>query len=527
MILDLEKMNEPDQISCDLCIVGSGAAGLAVASQMMRTRISTVIVESGGLEHEPPTQALYDVDISGLPHPGATSGRFRICGGSTTKWGGQALPFMPIDFERRDWVPHSGWPISFDQLIPFYARACQFLLIDSRNFDTDLFTLLRTRPPAFDGHRIWYHFSKWSPHPSVREVYLPDLCASKGCTLVLHANVTDIALNKALNHIETIEIQSLSGRKATVRARAYVLCVGGIETARLLLANNRQCPDGIGNGHDLVGRFFQDHPSTMIGWLKTSNPAKAQQLLNVFHKGGVKYSVRCTATPQWQRENRTLNVSMGTTFVEDGSTRQDVKDMYLAVRRGNVSRSLVRKLLRAARHPRAAMLPAWHFLAHGRSFAPGARMQIGLTSEQEANPESRILLSERTDALGVRRSNVRWRLTDLTCYTIRRFAVVLRNEFARTGIGEIQLEEWVLDDSKSWTDRISDQFHHIGTARMNDSPGLGAVDCHCRVHDIGNLYIAGSAVFPTSGHSNPTLTIIALSMRLADRLKCELERHPQ
>jgi len=524
VILDLEKMNEPGQISCDLCIVGSGAAGLAVASQMMRTRISTVIVESGGLEHEPPTQALYDVDISGLPHPGATSGRFRICGGSTTKWGGQALPFMPIDFERRDWVPHSGWPISFDQLIPFYARACQFLLIDSRNFDTDLFTLLRTRPPAFDGHRIWYHFSKWSPHPSVREVYLPDLCASKGCTLVLHANVTDIALNKALNHIETIEIQSLSGRKATVRARAYVLCVGGIETARLLLANNRQCPDGIGNGHDLVGRFFQDHPSTMIGWLKTSNPAKAQQLLNVFHKGGVKYSVRCTATPQWQRENRTLNVSMGTTFVEDGSTHQDVKDMYLAVRRGQITPSLLHQLARVARHPKAALSSTWHFLIRGRSFAPGARMQIGLTSEQEPNPESRILLSERTDALGVRRSNVRWRLTDLTCYTIRRFARVLRDEFTKAGIGDIQLEDWVVDDSKSWTDRVSDQFHHIGTARMNDSSRLGVVNCDCRVHDIGNLYIASSAVFPTSGHSNPTLTIIALAMKLADRLKSELER---
>lgn len=524
MILDLEKMNEPDQISCDLCIVGSGAAGLAVASQMMRTRISTVIVESGGLDQEPPTQALYDVDISGLPHPGATSGRFRICGGSTTKWGGQALPFMPIDFERRDWVPHSGWPISFDELIPFYARACQFLRIDSRNFDTDLFTLLRTHPPAFDAYRIWYHFSKWSPQPSVRELYLPDLRASKGCTLVLHANVTDIALNKALSHIETIEIQSLSGRKATVRARAYVLCVGGIETARLLLANNRQCPDGIGNGHDLVGRFFQDHPSTMIGWLKTSSPAKAQQLLNVFHKGGVKYSVRCTATPQWQRENRTLNVSMGTTFVEDGSTHQDVKDMYLAVRRGQITPSLLHQLARVARHPKAALSSTWRFLIRGRSFAPGARMQIGLTSEQEPNPESRILLSERTDALGVRRSNVRWRLTDLTCYTIRRFARVLRDEFTKAGIGDIQLEGWVVDDSKSWTDRVSDQFHHIGTARMNDSSRLGVVNCDCRVHDIGNLYIASSAVFPTSGHSNPTLTIIALAMRLADRLKSELER---
>jgi choline dehydrogenase-like flavoprotein len=290
----------------------------------------------------------------------------------------------------------------------------------------------------------------------------------------------------------------------------------------LLLASDRQCPNGVGNGNDLVGRFFQDHPSTMIGWLKTSNPWKAQQLLNVFHKSGLKYSVRCTAAAQWQRENRTLNVSMGTTFVEDGSSQQDLKDIYVAVRRGQISRSLLRTLLRATRHPRATLLPAWHFLAHGRSFVPGARMQIGLTSEQEPNPESRILLSERTDALGIRRSNVRWKLTDLTSYTIRRFANVLRDEFAKNGIGEIQLEEWLLDDSKPWTDRISDQFHHMGTARMNDSPRLGVVDCHCKVHDICNLYIAGSAVFPTSGHSNPTLTIIALSMRLADRLKSEL-----
>jgi choline dehydrogenase-like flavoprotein len=181
-------------------------------------------------------------------------------------------------------------------------------------------------------------------------------------------------------------------------------------------------------------------------------------------------------------------------------------------------------LKRVARHPKAALSSTWHFLSRGRSFAPGARMQIGLTSEQDPNPESRILLSERTDALGVRRSNVRWRLTDLTCYTIRRFARVLRDEFARAGIGDIQLEDWVVDDSKPWTDRVSDQFHHIGTARMNDSSRLGVVNSDCRVHDIGNLYIASSAVFPTSGHSNPTLTIIALATRLADRLKCELER---
>jgi choline dehydrogenase-like flavoprotein len=522
MILDLKTMNAPTELSCDLCVVGSGAAGLTIASEMMRTRLSTVIVESGSLEHEPPTQALYDVDISGLPHPGATEGRLRICGGSTTQWGGQALPLMRHDFERREWVPHSGWPISLDELMPYYARACRYLLVDNLNFDSDLFARLRTRPPVFDTHRVWYHFSKWSPKPSLREHYLPDLGSSDRCTLLLHANVTGVVLDKTLNRVETIEACSLADQKITVRARTFVLGVGGIETARLLLANNKQQPNGIGNEHDLVGRFFQDHPSAMIGWLKTSNPARAQRFLNVFHKKGLKYSVRCTATPRWQKEHRTLNVSMGTTFVEGGSALQDAKDIYAAMRGEIISGSVARKLLRTARHANAALLPAWHFLALGRSFSPNARMQIGLTTEQEPNPESRILLSDRTDALGIRRSNVRWKLTDLTRHTIGAFAWALREEFQRAGIGDIELDEWVHDEAQPWTNHVTDQFHHIGTARMNESPRLGVVDPNCQIHGVANLYVGSSAVFPTGGHSNPTLTIIALCMRLSDRLKVEL-----
>ncbi len=522
MIVDLQTTDSLPELACDLCIVGSGAAGLAIASEMSGTPLKVIVVESGGLQLEPPTQALYDVDTSGLPHPGSTEGRFRVCGGSTTKWGGQSLPLMPHDFEKREWVPHSGWPISFEELTPYYARACRFLLVDGMNFDTDLFAHLRTRPPALDPQRVWYHFSKWSPKPSVRELYLPAIRRSDRCTLLLHANVTDIILEDGLNRVGAIEARSLEGKKATVRARTFVLGVGGIETARLLLSNHQQQPNGIGNQHDLVGRFFQDHPSAMIGWLKTPDPAGAQGLFNVFHKRGLKYSVRCTATPQWQSAQRTLNVSMGTTFVQDDSTLQDLKEAYSAMRGWHLSLAEMGKLLRAAGHPAATISPVWHFAVHGRSFAPGARMQIGLTSEQEPNPESRVLLSETTDALGMPRSNVRWKLTELTRYTIRQFAQLLCEQFRQAGIGEIAVDDWVRDDSPQWTDHITDQFHHMGTARMHDSPRQGVVDRDCRVHGVANLYIGSSAVFPTSGHSNPTLTIIALCMRLADRLKKEL-----
>jgi choline dehydrogenase-like flavoprotein len=522
MIVDLNVSQEIRLPSFDLCIVGSGAAGLAIASEMLATSLKVVLLESGGMELEPQSQFLYNAEISGLPHPGTTLGRFRVCGGSTTKWGGQALPLMPSDFEHREWVSHSGWPISFDQLGPYYSRACRFLLVDQMNLDSDLFEYLRTSAPAVDSTRVWYHFSKWSPKPSVREIYLPRISGSDRCTLVLHANVTDIALEQNFDRVGAIEVRSLAGNRATVRARAVVLCAGGIETARLLLANRRQHTNGIGNQHDLVGRFFQDHPNAMVGWLKNADGPKVQRYFNVFHKRGLKYSVRLTATSRWQRENQALSTSMGVIFVQENGVLQDLKDCYVAMRDRQVNRTVLRKLLRAAGHSSAAMSSIWHYFVKGRSYVPGARLQICLTCEQEPNPESRVLLSSKTDSLGIRQANVRWQLTDLTRHTMTRFANVLCEEFPRAGLGEIALYPWFTQDTQGWAEHINDQFHHMGTARMHDSPRHGVVDCDCRVHGISNLYVGGSAVFPTSGHSNPTLTIVALCMKLSDLLKREL-----
>lgn len=522
MIVDLNATNGNPVFGCDLCIVGTGAAGLAIATEMLASHFKIVLLESGGMELEPPTQALYDAEISGLRHTGTTEGRFRTCGGSTTRWGGQALPLMPSDFERRDWVSHSGWPIAFDELISYYSRACRFLLTDQMNFDSDLFLHLRTCPPTMNSQRVWYHFSKWSPKPNVREIYLPQIAGSDRCTLVLHANVTDIDLEQNLDRVKTIKVRSLAGMAASVQARAFVLCAGGIETARLLLANNRQQVNGIGNQHDLVGRFFQDHPNAMVGWLKSPNPAKVQRYFNVFHKRGLKYSVRLTATSQWQREHRTLNASMGVIFVQENAVLQELKDSYLAMRNRQINRTVLRKSLHAASHPTAAVAPIWHYLVKGRSFAPGAKFQICLTCEQEPNPESRVLLADKTDALGVRQANVRWQLTDLTRYSMQEFAKVLCEEFRNSGFGEIALDPWVSDISPTWVEHINDQFHHMGTARMHDLPHQGVVNRDCRVHGISNFFVGGSAVFPTSSHSNPTLTIIALCLRLSDLLKREL-----
>ena len=522
MIIDLNSSQEISDLACDVCIVGAGAAGLAIATEMLKSHQAVVVLESGGLEHEPATQALYDVENSGLPHPGSTEGRFRLLGGSTTKWGGQALPLTPSDFEKRDWVAHSGWPIQFSELRPYYDRASEFLLVDNRNYDADLFAHLHARPPSFDPNKIRYHFSKWSPKPSLRETYSPALRDSAQCKLLLHANLSQIVLQGTLRQVSAVSARSLAGRTVTVLPKVLVLCVGGIETARLLLTNNRQQPTGIGNEHDLVGRFFQDHPSALVGWVKSPVPARIQRLFNVFHKRGLKYSVRCTAAASWQRDHKTLNASMGITFVQENTVFQDLRDVHAALRGGKMSAEVVRKLFRVGSHPLQVVSPVWHYAVHGRSFAPGAGFRVGLTSEQEPDSESRVLLSEQTDALGLRRANVRWLLKDSVGSTLRQFAHLLCEQFQAAGLGEIALDPWLYRESAEWREHISDQFHHIGTARMSDSPREGVVDRNCRLHAVENLYIASSAVFPTSGHSNPTLTILALCMRLADHLKQRL-----
>ena len=426
---------------------------------------------------------------------------------------------MASDFEKRDWVAHSGWPLRFEELQPYYGRACQFLQIDNRNFDTDLFPYLHARHAFFDPQKLWYHFSKWSPQPSLREIYLPALRQSSQCNLLLHANVTQILLELALNRVSSVTATSLAGRTVTVYPKSLVLCVGGIETARLLLTNTAQQQTGIGNAHDLVGRFFQDHPNAMVGWVKTQNEAQVQHLFNVFHKRGLKYSVRCTAAPSWQRERKMLNASMGITFVQDGTLFQDLRDVHAALSRRAIDATMLRKLARAVAHPWQVSAPIWYYVIRGRSYSPGAGLRVGLTCEQEPDPESRVLLSEQTDALGVRRANVRWKPTDLTGHTLRQFAELLSEQFRAANIGDIELDPWLDQDPASWREHVSDQYHHIGTARMNDSPRQGVVDRNCCLHTVSNLYIASSAVFPTSGHSNPTLTILALAMRLADRLR--------
>ena len=524
MILDLEEIYNEPVFTADICVIGTGAAGLMIANEMAGTTHSVIFLESGGGGEESETQALYNVVTSGDPLPGATEGRFRILGGSTTQWGGQGLPLMPIDFEKRDWVAHSGWPISYDSLTPYYPKATQFMMVNAKDERGGLFSYAKSKPTDLDPSRVWYHFSRWSPRPNLRDTYLPMIKASKTMTLILHANVVDMGLTDDLTTVETVSIRSLGGQSATVKSKYVVICAGGIESARVLLYCNRQLPTGIGNHHDLVGRYFQDHPSAAVGTLVPTNRQDLSKYFNIFHRDSVKYSVRLTASPDWQRATRSLNISAGITFDENQTQLELIKSGFVALRQGKL---LDPRFLTAIgtmlRHPIQVGSPIYQYLVHSRSVSPHAKMRVGMTSEQAPDPESRIRLSTQRDALGLPRADICWKIRSTTLSTMQAYAEVLKSELHRTGMGQLVLDPWISgEDDPNWRTHVTDQYHHMGTTRMATSPTDGVVDLDSRVYGTTNLFVGSSSVFPTSGHSNPTLTLLALCGRLADYLKGEL-----
>lgn len=523
MIIDLNTGDIAPELTTDVCVVGSGAAGLAIARELAGSGIDVAILESGGEELEPETQALYNAEFIGLPFHGAHEGRFRVLGGATTKWGGQSLPLRRLDFEARSWVNASGWPITYDELAPFYKRANAFLGVDSHDYRDELLHLLRATPPSFDLRDIDYHFSKWSPTPNLRERYRKLLVGSRTIRVVLHANVTTIQLDAEGAAVDKIIARSIGGRELTIRARYYILCCGGIENARLLLCNRECQPTGIGNARDLVGRFLQDHPAARIGQILSTDPDQIQRFFNLFHRAGRKYSVRLSASDDLQRHTQTLSVSavlMFETASDSAFTR--LKEAYHQLRRRSFDAALVRSLGSCVLHARELASPLYQYYVKRRTFTPSPAIALVINTEQEPRPESRVSLSANRDSLGVPRARIDWRVSDLTYKTMQAFAVRLKNEFERLALGDVVLEPWVTDDSSDWRARISDQNHHIGTTRMHESKHQGVVDSTCRVHEMKNLYLGGSSVFPTGGHSNPTLTLIALCIRLADHLVMQI-----
>jgi choline dehydrogenase-like flavoprotein len=546
VIIDYLDGAAPAVIETDLCIIGAGAAGIAIARTFIGTSTSVCLIEGGGLAGENSSQALYEGTSIGRPAFDPNNSRMRIFGGSCTLWGGGCITLSRQDMNRREWVPHSGWPISYSELEPYYTRAREFCQIESHDFTDGSFLTPLSRPALpFDAETLVNQVFARSPI-LFGQAYRDELRRAPNITLLLHANVLELQAKANGLSVDCARIGTLVGRRGQVRARHYVLACGGIENARLLLLSDSVTPNGLGNDRDLVGRFFMDHPSGKMGSVYTDSPERLTQPYDRnLGKGPTPAFPEIGLSTEFQKNQRLLNGRVHP-FPVEGAVPAGIRALRdlratlspPALDEGSVLERHLCDAMKngptgdegtAAGSENIGKLALQLGLGVGDIFRAMARKMADKPTvqsnrveligyfEQAPNPYSRITLGHEPDAMGQRKVCVDWRLTPLDTQTYRAAAMLFGTELARAGGGRFELEQW-LATGESAMPEVHGTAHHLGTTRMSDDPQQGVVDRQCRVHGIENLHVAGSSVFPTGGWAFPTFTIAALSLRLADIL---------
>jgi choline dehydrogenase-like flavoprotein len=526
MIEDLRRLEDGAELEADLCVIGAGAAGIALAREFFGTDVRIIVLESGGRRRSATTDHLNEGETVGMDPASLTAGRGRVLGGSTALWAGQCLPPEPATFQRRAWVPHSGWPFDDRGLEPLYRRAEALFQIEGEAYDERVWDAFGVSIPPVDRRRLLHRFTVWCPKPHLGRLYRRPLSESPNVRVLLNATTTEVVTNPSGDRFESVRVSTPEGKRASVRARACVLCGGAVENARLLLASKGVHGAGIGNRHDLVGRFFQDHPNSHCAIIVSGDVARLQDLYGLLYRRRLRYLPRLVLSQEVERAERVLSCAAYPVFhFGERSGIEASRRVYRSLRRGRRPERLRRELTRIARDVPRLVPVGYRRVAKGRSArSRPAHVTLQTHAEQAPNPDSRVTLSDRRDRLGEPLPKVDWRLTDLDRRTAQVMVRDVAAEFRRLGLGDVQAEPWLA--GPDWTSRVLDSYHHMGTTRLGTDPKSSVVDPDGQVHGVAGLFVAGASVFPAAGYANPTLLIAALAIRLGDHLKRMLRHLP-
>jgi choline dehydrogenase-like flavoprotein/nucleoside-diphosphate-sugar epimerase len=519
----------PDFLRCDICIIGTGPAGATIARELSNTSLRVTILESGGTERREATDALNEIESVGWPRVmDQWLVRNRIVGGTSETWGGRCAPFDEIDLQVREWVPYSGWPLKIDALIPYFERSAKYLGLGAGcGFSDDrVWAYIGHQPPTVDLERdellpMFWQLSRDPVNWTDRVRFGRHLAADLGpnVTLVTNATVLRIHVTESGTAVKSVEFADASGRRWSLPASTVAVCAGAIENARLLLSSDDVVAPGLGNENDLVGRFLMDHARTSVARF---HMRQGQAALNRFGllksraASANRYHLGARLSPAIQHSEQLLNCAI---WVAGFSARPD-DPPWDSLKRFVRREADIPKDLRAIMTNSGLMFRGLkdYFILHRGLPHRYDTINLEAMCEQVPNPDSRITLSDRRDPLGTRISRIDWRVCEEEARTLRRTTELMLEQLSRMGLQPPVLAQWVRDRAM-FPDTVRDVAHPMGTTRMADDPACGVVDAQCQVHGVQGLYMAGSSVFPTGGHANPTQMIVALALRLADTLK--------
>jgi len=566
------------RFEADIVIVGGGKAGLTVAREFMDSATKVLILESGLDIESVPHAALDQLESAGHPVGEAAVNfreafhknnmptfdhsiqpygiRSRMLGGCPY-WGGKSATFDDTDFAKRDWVPYSGWPISRESLKPYFERAANVLNLGPNQYDEQLWKLIgpNVKRPSLDRTRLTSFFWQFA-RSRLNHTEIMNLAdefrtlQSDNVRTLTNATVVHVDVDEAGSRFAGLEVSTIEGARSYVSAKLCVLAAGGIENARLLLISNRQQPAGLGNGHDLVGRYLMDHPGTRIGYFKKQdlNAARYLGFYAVRHNGAlIMYMHGLAFSPEFQAREKLLNCAVyvlpeiaqddpieaikrlarfksRSFFADVWSSLSSVgllmKGIGLKIFYSKAFPTILQKLIVDLMISVNPDYVAREFQSKGVPHKLDC-LGIHVITEQQPDPESRLVLSEQKDALGLPRIKAFWKISERDRSNVVRIGQLLQEELPRAGMPVPVMDDWIVRNLPD-EGALVDMSHTIGTTRMSDDPRTGVVDGQCEVHGVKGLYISGSSVFPTSGHANPTLMILSLAIRVADKLKRDL-----
>jgi choline dehydrogenase-like flavoprotein len=533
----------------NICVIGSGPVGIVAALELARQGQAVTLLESGGYSACEEARRLSGAEIVDTPtHADMTLAVERSLGGTSNLWGAGCVPLDPIDFERRPGLTEASWPIRYEEFASHFADACRYAKCGPPVFEDE--------PPGVSVSDSSFRCSNLIrfAHPaSFRTSHEAELRRSSRILVHLDATVTGMEF-AADGRVSSIVIRRRSGRVVRLRARAYVVACGGVETARLLLTVQRSAPSRFGGAGGPLGRYYMGHLHGEIAQMKLTNRALDAGFDFFMDSHGRYARRRMIASRALQRRENLTNISFWPfmpPFRDPAHGSAILSLAYLLLSVPPVGRRLVSEYLRKRNStPRAPAGPHLRNLAvglpeltrfvpgfvHGRFLAEtrlpglhvrnaGRRYAIHYHAEHLPHANSRITLSDRYDELGMPRARIAMSISDADVAPIVRAHEQLGDWLARTGLGRMAWMHAGRETAERVLAQAADGVHQIGTVRMGANPHVGVVDGNCRVFGTPNLFVAGSAVFPTSGQANPTFSAIALAIRLARHVAAEVPTH--
>ena len=505
-------------LSAPICIIGAGLAGITLARELSSRFDDVLLIESGGLDYSDEAMDLYAAENRGLPYYDLTACRLRYFGGTGNHWAGYSRSNDPINYEARPDLGIPAWPVTFEELQPYVARAARLLGISDAFFDPAMLLAPQNWGDAVektrDAEDFFLAVNQIADVERIRfaDRFGPEIIASDRIHLVTDLSAVELVATEDGARIAAMNCRTLTGKQVRVTADSFVLACHTIENARLMLASNRQEAAGIGNGAGLVGRHFMEHPyinTSILAVPDSFPPALVRHIANA--------------------ENRFVGLSLKPEIMRQEGTL--AYNCYFSTRTGDTGIGRAIDRLRDGWNGAGQTLSDARTVMSDPGFLMGtAKDKLGWGDgmsflvleqmiEQSPNPESRVVLSAtERDATGQPRANLDWRLNDLDLHTFRTGQDHVIRELGALGLGRVRVEEIT---HELLAERVIGHFHHYGTTRMGATPAAGVVDRDLRVFGKRNLSIIGGSVFPGSGSHGPTLHILAMTYRLADRLRDE------